>query len=174
MKETNMTNETNTPAVIVPPLPEPLSLYKLHSPEVRRAHQAAVEAHYSAKRAAERQAAQKEEAQRAHANRYLTAQEYWEASVARENENRAKQAEREAARYAEEQQKKEALAASPDIADILTNNPAELLRQVCHWNSRGYVLNEEGPLAFLPPSLFHCQMKKAPAKKARAADKEAV
>jgi hypothetical protein len=165
-----MTNENNKPAIVVPPLPEPLSLYKLHSPEVRRAHQAKVEAHYAAKRELERAERAAAEAAKAHANRVLTEQEYFAAAVERENVNRAKQAEREAAQYAAEQAKKEALAGSPEIADILTNNPADMLREVILWGRKGYELNEQGPIAMLMPSLFHCQMR-APAKKSRAADK---
>jgi hypothetical protein len=166
-----MTNQANTPAL---QRPAPLDNTKLHSPAVVRKWKEDESAYWAAVRAAEQQAAQEEEAQRAHDNRLLSADEYFALAVERENANRARQTEREAARYADEQQKKEALAASPEVADVLTNNPVEMLREVIHWANRGYTLNPDGPIAMLPPSLWHVQMKKAPAKQARAAEKEAA
>lgn len=156
-----------------PQRPAPLDPTRLHTPaEVRKWKEAEAE-WAEAIRAAERHAAQEEEAKRAYENRYLTETEYHERAIERENENRARQAEREAARFAEEQRKKEALAESPDIADVLTNSPAEMLRQVCLWAARGYVLNVDGPIVMLPPSLWHVQMK-APAKKSKAPAKESA
>jgi hypothetical protein len=150
---------------IIPAMPEPLSLFKLHSPEEQRQHRLRVQAHLSAKDEARREAEREAQAAIAHANRTLNDDEYHDLAVERDNEKRAREVERQAAEYAAEQQKAEYLASSPEVALILADNPAQFLREITHWVKKGYEPDLTGPMT-LAWNFCHHTLK-APAKKSK-------
>jgi hypothetical protein len=151
--------------IIIPPLPAPLDNTKLHSPAVVRKWHADTALHWDAVRAADREAARKKEADHAFANRTLDSDEYFTLAQERENQNRARQLERQAAEYAAEKQKTDYLASSPEVALILADNPAQFLREITHWVKKGYEPDLTGPMT-LAWNFCHHTLK-APAKKSK-------
>lgn len=158
-----MTTEIN----IAPQRPAPRDPTRLYSPAENRAWDAAESAYWQSVRAAERDADRKKEADKAFANRVLDDSEYHAFSVARLNENRARELERQVAAHAAEERKREALAASPDVAEILTTNPVDFLTDFAHWTKKNYEVDLSGPVMF-GWQMCHVHMKPA-AKKAKGA-----
>lgn len=151
----------------IPPLPAPLSLFKLHSPEVQRQHRMAVDAHYAALDEVRREAEREAQAAIAHASRVIDANEYWALAQARENSNRAREAARQAVQYAEEQAKIADLTASPEVAEILATNPVQFIAEFESWVKRGYTPDLDGPVQ-LAWNLCHLRLKAPTTKKTKA------
>jgi hypothetical protein len=156
-------NESTT--VQTPKRPAPLDPTRLHTPaEVRQwKHDEAT--YWAAMQALQDEERRKEEAARAHANRLLDADEYFELAQQREADNKARQFERDAARKAEELRKQEYLASNPPTAEILvSNNIAEFLRQFEHWVREGYEVDTSGPL-HIDHMLCHLTLTRAAQKR---------
>ena len=150
----------------IPPLPADLDTTKYHTRAEAKAWYDARAAHFAAKDAVRRQEEQK--AIEARVVKTLSESEYEAQGLARYNAMLAREAERKAEEYAAEQEKLKALAASPEVAEVLATNPAQFLTEFSHWTRRGYEVDLNGPLV-LGWNLSHITLKApAPAKKAKA------
>jgi len=149
-----------------PTKPADLSIYELHSPEVRRQHRAEVEAYVQALRNIERQKEIKAEAIKAEATRPLTEDEYFQEAVKRNKQQQDKQAERAAAEKAAELARIDFLMSSPPVVEIMETNEYKFLATVINFASRGYTLGDNG-IQHFGFGLFHCNLDApTPTKKA--------
>lgn len=135
-------------------MPEPLSIYELHSPAKQRAHAAQVAAFRDAKREEEATQRRKQEAAAAAADRPLTDDEYFALAVKRLADQRAKDAQREAERKAREDADSAYLASTPEIAEAMANDPFTLLTKLEPWFARGYRMTPDS-IQFWMPNLMH-------------------
>jgi len=160
------TNELTTG----PQKPAPRDPSRLYSPAENRAWEAANDAYWNAVSAAKREAQRKKEADAAFVNRPMDADAYYAHAVERENQNRARELERQAAAFAKEQEQAAFMASTPETVNVMETNPAEMMRKVEHWLAKSYVVDYGTPILCLPPSLFTITLKRG-AKPAKASTK---
>lgn len=152
-----------------PTMPEPLSIYVIHSPEDRRRHAIEVAAYYDYIREEEQRQRTIEQAKIAEANRVLTDDDYYALALKRKAEQDAREAAREAERQAAADAKAAYLASAPDVAVISETSPYLFLQQVALWASRGYTISETADMHVLPT--YFCASMNKPEPAAPAAKK---
>jgi hypothetical protein len=131
-------------------MPATLDNKKLHSPSEVRKWKQDMANYFAAQRAAEDAARRQEEADKAHANRILSDEEYYQQAIEQNNQRREKELERQAAAYAEEQERQAYLASRPDTVHISEVNEATFLRMLEHWINAGYAIDHDGMIYFQP------------------------
>jgi hypothetical protein len=129
----------------IPPLPAALDLTRLYSPSEVRQWKRDTEAHYDAKRAAERQQALSDEV--ATSPRMMSEEEEFALALERQATRTAQQFERDSQALMQKKAQEAYLTSSPETAEVIERSFVRFLVQVQHWAERGYAVNVDGPLA---------------------------
>ena len=124
-------------------MPEPLSLYELHSPAEQRIHAAQVAAYFDVKREEEAAQRRKQDAAAAAAERVLTDEEYYALSVRLHEAAKAKEAARQAAEQAKKDEEAAYLASLPEVAEVSAQSEYLFLLKCQHWMAQGYFVAED-------------------------------
>lgn len=123
--------------------PADLSIYELHTPQAVIQHEAAMAAYHESLREWDQRHALLEKAKREPEDQHLTEQQYFELSVKRDAERRAKIAEREAAAKAQADADAAYLASLPAVAEISEASEFLFLSKLGHWFALGYQLTDD-------------------------------
>lgn len=142
-------------------MPEPLDPSRLHSPAEVRAHANKVAAYRDAVREEEAAQRRKQEAAEAATNAPLDEDGYFKLSLKRQQEQQAKDAQREAERKAKEDEEAAYLASLPDFAEVSEHSEYLFLTKLAAWIGKGYRVTEESVRYWVPG--FYCVTLAAPA-----------
>lgn len=125
-------------------------------------------AYRDALRAQEERTRKRDEAAKAHANRVLTDEEYYQQALEREAQKQAQAAERQAEEQRKKEEKAAYLASLPDVAEVSERSEFLFLQGVIHRAKQGYILEPNGIDAFML-GFYSCRMVKpeAPARKTK-------
>ena len=149
-----------TPAIDqLPTRPANLDKSIIHTPEAVSRWKNEMFAYQSTLDQIETEKLKKEQAAKNYANRHLTSQEYFEQSVKRDEEQKVKDAARQAEIAKAEKEKEDFLASNPPFVEILETTDHSFLKQFEHWINRGYVYEATN---FFIPGCYSAQLK-APA-----------
>jgi len=129
-----------TPAIDqLPTKPANLDKSVIHTPEAVSRWKNEMFAYQSTLDQIETEKLKKEQAAQNYANRHLSQQEYFEQSVKREKEQKAKDAARQADIAKAEKEKEALLASNPPFVDIVETTDYSFLKQFEHWINKRYV-----------------------------------
>jgi hypothetical protein len=128
----------------IPPLPPALDPTRLYSPSEVRQWKRDTEAHYDAKRAAQRQQVLRDEV--ATSPRMLSEEEDFALALERQATRTAQQFERDSQALMQKKAQEAYLASSPETAEVIERSFVRFLVQFQLWAQRGYVVNVDGPL----------------------------
>lgn len=148
----------NTPSV--------LSNTKIHTPEQIAAHKDAVQQYFADKRAAEAIAIADQTKQKAHANRILNSQEYYEISVAADTAKKERELQREVDHLVEKAAKDELHASRPETVTISERGDFTFLRDLQTWLQLGYTIDFDAN-RYLQPNFYSITLNKGVTGKVR-------
>ena len=140
----------------LPVKPNDLDKSVIHTPEAVSRWKNEMFAYHSAIDQIETEKLKKEQAAQNYANRHLTSQEYFEQSVKRDKELRAKDAARQAEIAKAEKEKEEFLASNPPFVEILETTDYSFLKQFELWVRKGYVYESTN---YFLPGCYTARMK---------------
>ncbi len=134
-----------------PTRPEPLATDRYIATEERREYDRQLALFIQSQRP--KQSAPKEP----EAQKKSTDETFEDLYKSRWQQEQARQKEREAAEAAQAQADDSYMNSSPAVAEIMANNPYDLLTKIVYWSNRGYSLADDG-IKFFTPNLYHVHL----------------